>query len=338
VEYTDILLACTRHLLEGVRAADPTPVVSWLRDRVKALEDIMKMDISLSDPKAEVSIHQFAKITASIRTQPTQRAKLRDELSPHTENLVAALNTFIADARNRLVLIADGLEKVTLITRDRNRTNHDEIFIDRSEQLRGLNCHVIYTVPISLALSSRASDLMEIYNCHPKVLPMVMVRSQDDQVYGAGLATMKEIVRSRIKSVSKLKNAALDPEVFETSEILEQLCLISGGHVRNLMLLMRTTIQYQDAEKLPITADDLRQGIRQLRATYRITVNAEQWALLAYVYRCKCIPNDDAHRSLLFNRCLLEYRDENTDAWHDVHPLLLDVPEFKAALAQRNPS
>jgi hypothetical protein len=34
----------------------------------------------------------------------------------------------------------------------------------------------------------------------------------------------------------------------------------------------------------------------------------------------------------LFNRCLLEYVDE--EAWHDVHPLLLDVPEFKTALAK----
>jgi len=29
---------------------------------------------------------------------------------------------------------------------------------------------------------------------------------------------------------------------------------------------------------------------------------------------------------------LLEYFDD--DAWHDVHPLLLDVPEFKTALAK----
>jgi hypothetical protein len=145
------------------------------------------MDVSLSAPKAEMSIHQFAKITASIRTQPTQWAKLREWLSPHTENLVAALNAFIADAqgnlppdRNRLVLIADGLEKVTLITRDRNRTNHDEIFIDRSEQLRGLDCHVIYTVPISLALSHRASDLMKIYNC-PLLLNRTIMRRGTEQ-------------------------------------------------------------------------------------------------------------------------------------------------------------
>jgi hypothetical protein len=347
VEYTDILLACTRHLLEGVRAADPTPVVSWLRERVKALEDIMKMDVSLSDPKAEVSIHQFAKITASIRTQPTQRAKLREELSPHTENLVAALNTFIADAqrklppdKNRLVLIADGLEKVTLITRDRNRTNHDEIFIDRSEQLRGLNCHVIYTVPISLALSNRASDLMEIYNCPLQILPMVMVKSRHEQVYEAGLEAMKQIVRSRIKTIPKLEQAVLDLDVFENLEILEQLCLLSGGHVRNLVLLMQTAIKYHAGETLPITADDLQQSIRQLRKTYRATVNEDQWALLAYVHRCKCIPNDDTHRSLLFNRCLLEYPGDDLEegVWNDVHPLLLDVPEFKTALAKLDAS
>jgi AAA ATPase domain len=342
VEYTDILLACTRHLLEGVRSADPTPVVSWLRDSAKALEDILKMEVSLGDPKAEVSIYQFAKITASIRSQPTQRAKLRELLSPHTENLVKALNMFIADAKrklppqqNRLVLIADGLEKVTLITRDRGRTNHDEIFIDRSEQLRGLDCHVIYTVPISLALSSQASDLMEIYNCPLQILPMVMVRSRDNQIHDAGMAAMKDIVRSRIKTLPKLKDMILDMDIFEDMETLEQLCQISGGHVRNLVLLIQTAIKYRDAEKLPITASDLRQAIRQLRKTYRTSVNEEQWALLAYVHRCKCLPNDEAHRSLLFNRCLLEYFDE--EAWHDVHPLLLDVPEFKAALAKLPP-
>jgi hypothetical protein len=341
VEYVDILLACARHLLEGVRAADPTPVVSWLRDRVKLLEDILEMEVSLSDPKAEVSIHQFAKITASIRTQPKQRARLRDGLSPHTEHLVMALNAFIADAqnklppdKNRLVLIADGLEKMTLLTRDRNQTNHDEVFIDRSEQLQGLDCHVIYTVPISLTLSNRASDLMQIYSYHPKVLPMVKVRSRGNQVYGAGLEAMKQIVRSRIKTIPKLGQAVLDLDVFENSETLEQLCLLSGGHMRNLVQLMQTAVQYHDGERLPITADDVQKSIRQLRNMYRRTMNENQWALLAYVHRCKCIPNDDAHRSLLFNRCLLEYQGDEPEegVWHDVHPLLLDSPEFKAAL------
>ncbi|MBW4441385.1 MAG: ATP-binding protein [Plectolyngbya sp. WJT66-NPBG17] len=337
VEYTDLLLACTRHLLERVKQADAKPILSWLQDRAKAFDDVLNTQIFVDDPKLEIGIKEFAKITGTIRTQPTQRAKLREILTPYTENLVKALNYFIDDAykklppgKNKIVLIADGLEKITLITKDGGRTNHDEIFIDRSTQLRGLNCHVIYTVPISLVLSSRASDLMEIYNCTPQVLPMVMVRTKDNQPYQAGIEAMKQIVRCRIKSIDKAKGMALVGEVFDTPETLEQFCLISGGHVRNLVLLMQTAIKYNEEERLPISGNALLQAIRQLRKTYRDTVNSNQWSLLATVHQTKTIPNDDAHRSLLFNRCLLEYLVEG-ETWQDVHPVLLEVSEFKTA-------
>jgi hypothetical protein len=338
VEYTDLLLACTRHLLEKVKEADPTPIFSWLRDRIKAFDDVLKTQISIADPKVEIGLKQFAKITATIRTEPTQRAKLRELLTPYTENLVNALNEFIDDAykklpkdKTKLVLIADGLEKITPISKEGGRTNHDEIFIDRNAQLRGLHCHVIYTVPISLVLSSRASDLMEIYDCTPQVLPMVMVRTRDNQPYEAGIEAMRTIVRCRVKSIDKAKGMALAGEVFDMPETLEQLCLMSGGHVRNLVLLLRTAIKYNEEERLPITSDALLQALRQLRKTYRDTVNENQWALLATVHQSKRILNDDAHRSLLFTRCLLEYLSDGEN-WHDVHPILLGVSELKAAI------
>jgi hypothetical protein len=340
VEYTDILLACTRHLLEQVKEADPKPVLSWLRERGQVLADVLLTDVSFADPKAEVGIKEFAKITSSIRTQPTQRAKLRDLLNPYTEKLVDALNAFIADAklklpqdRQRLVVIADGLEKVTLVTKDGGRTNHDEIFIDRAEQLKGLHCDVIYTVPISLVLSNRASDLMEIYNCEPQVLPMVMPQTQQNEPYPPGIESLKSIVRSRMQSVSGAEKLLLETQMFDAAETVERLCLMSGGHVRNLVRLVQIAIKYNEEESLPIEANALGQAIRQLRKTYRDTVDEDQWRLLAAVHRTKQIPNDDAHRKLLFTRCLLEYREE--ECWHDVHPVLWEVPEFKAALSQK---
>jgi hypothetical protein len=286
VEYTDIVMACTRHLLEGVREADPAPVLSWLRARWQVLEDLLMTDISLQDLKGEMSITAFTKITADIKAQPTQRAKLRELLNPHTETLVDALNEFIADAkcklpegRQRLVVIADGLEKITLVTKDGGRTNHDEVFIDRAEQLKGLDCDVVYTVPISLVLSSRASDLMDIYNCAPHVLPMVMVETRQNDVHPAGVEILKSIVRSRIKSIDQVNTLALETQIFDSLDTLELLCLMSGGHVRNLMLLMQIAIKYNEEEVLPIQASALQKAIRQLRKTYRDTVNADQWEL-----------------------------------------------------------
>lgn len=37
VQYTDILLACTRHLLAQLQQADSTPIANWLRDRYEDL-------------------------------------------------------------------------------------------------------------------------------------------------------------------------------------------------------------------------------------------------------------------------------------------------------------
>jgi hypothetical protein len=340
VEYTDILLACTRHLLEEVKVADPTPVLSWLRERGQVLKDVLLTDISATDSKVEVGVKEFAKITSSIRTQPTQRSKLRELLNPYTEKLVDALNAFIADAKlklpqdkQRLVVIADGLEKVTLVTKSGGRTNHDEIFIDRSEQLKGLNCDVIYTIPISFVLSSRAADLMEIYNGMTHVLPMVMAETRENQPNSKGIETLKSIIQSRVKSIKGARNLSLETEVFDRPETLKQLCLMSGGHVRNLVLLVQTAIKYNEEESLPIQASALALAVRQLRKTYHDTVNEDQWVLLATVHRSKQILNDDAHRNLLFTRCLLEYREE--EPWHDVHPVLRDVLEFKTALSQK---
>jgi hypothetical protein len=340
VEYTDILLACTRHLLEEVKVADPTPVLSWLRERGQVLKDVLLTDISATDSKVEVWVKEFAKITSSIRTQPTQRSKLRELLNPYTEKLVDALNAFIADAKlklpqdkQRLVVIADGLEKVTLVTKSGGRTNHDEIFIDRSEQLKGLNCDVIYTIPISFVLSSRAADLMEIYNGMTHVLPMVMAETRENQPNSKGIETLKSIIQSRVKSIKGARNLSLETEVFDRPETLKQLCLMSGGHVRNLVLLVQTAIKYNEEESLPIQASALALAVRQLRKTYHDTVNEDQWVLLATVHRSKQILNDDAHRNLLFTRCLLEYREE--EPWHDVHPVLRDVLEFKTALSQK---
>ncbi|HEY9908757.1 MAG TPA: ATP-binding protein [Thermosynechococcaceae cyanobacterium] len=336
VEYTDILLACTRHLLKDLEAADPQPIASWLKERWAELNDVLKTKVSVAELKAEVLVQQMAKITATIRAQPNQRHEIRKLLNPHTESLVVALNEFIKDAKgklppgkSKLVVIADGLDKITLVTREGGRTNHDEVFIDRSTQLQALDCYVIYTVPISLVLSKRASDLAEIYSCAPHVLPSIMVQTQDNQPHEPGIEKLKDIVASRVYSVEGTQGLNLETQVFDSPETLRQLCRITGGHVRNLILLMQLAIDYTD-DQLPITAMALKQAIRKLRTAYRETVDANQWALLAQVFRSKQIEHDEPHRSLLFSRCLLEYFEE--DKWHDVHPILRDVPEFKQAL------
>ncbi|MDJ0572934.1 MAG: hypothetical protein QNJ53_28390 [Pleurocapsa sp. MO_192.B19] len=129
---------------------------------------------------------------------------------------------------------------------------------------------------------------------------------------------------------------ALETDIFEGREALEGLCLMSGGHVRELMLLIRGAIKRTDS--LPIPAKAVQRSITEARDVYRRTVENNQWLILAKAFRSKRLENDDQYRSLLFSRCLLEYRyfDEAGEMkrWCDIHPLIKGIQEFQEALNQ----
>ncbi|MGK7872335.1 MAG: ATP-binding protein [Xenococcaceae cyanobacterium] len=339
-QYTDILLACTRHLLQELnKSANPGALLNWIKNRVQELKDLGQTELSLEGLSVEAQIIQVAKLTANLRAEPTMRQQIREKVNPHTVSLIEILNQFLKEAKQKLpngciqlAVIVDNLDRITPIIQESRHTNHEEIFIDRSQQLQALDCHVIYTVPISLLYSDRATDIKDIYS-DTQVLPMVMMRTPDGEVYQPGLQKIKEVISRRVSKFAP--NLSLDTEIFDSSDTLEQLCLMSGGHVRNLLLLMQDGIGR--TKELPISRRAVRIAISRARDIYRRTVNRDQWRLLAEVSRSKRIINDDEYRSLLFNRCLLEYRywdDEGEmQRWCDIHPLIKGIQEFKEAVA-----
>jgi hypothetical protein len=342
-EYTDILLACTRHLLESLRNANSKPLRDWMRDRWEDLKDLALTEVSFETLSLESQIAQFAKLTANVRTVPSLRQKIRDKINPHTTTLIDALNEFIVDAKknlpdksSQLAVIADNLDRIVPFSQDGKRSNLDEIFLDRTEQLKALDCHVIYTIPISMVYSNRATELINNYN-DPQVLPMIMVQNPDGSTNEAGLAKIKELIEKRVKQVNP--NQCLETGLFDSRETLERLCLMSGGHVRNLLLMMQEAITR--TEDLPITAKAAQRAITQARDVYRRTPEEGEWQILAKVSQTQRILNDEQHRNLLFSRCILEYRyyDEEGEMqpWYDVHPLIKGIKQFKDCLAQLQP-
>jgi len=342
-EYTDILLACTRHLLEELRNANSKPLRDWMRDRWEDLKDLALTEVSFETLSLESQIAQFAKLTANVRTVPSLRQKIRDKINPHTTTLIDALNEFIGDAKknlpdksSQLAVIADNLDRIVPFSQDGKRSNLDEIFLDRTEQLKALDCHVIYTIPISMVYSNRATELINNYN-DPQVLPMIMVQNPDGSTNEAGLAKIKELIEKRVKQVNP--NQSLETGLFDSRETLERLCLMSGGHVRNLLLMMQEAITR--TEDLPITAKAAQRAITQARDVYRRTPEEGEWQILAKVSQTQRILNDEQHRNLLFSRCILEYRyyDEEGEMqpWYDVHPLIKGIKQFKDSLAQLEP-
>lgn len=341
-QYTDILLACTRHLLKTLKGGQSGPILQWLQSRKQELAETLKSEISFDEMGVEVP---FTKLTSTLKVSPTARDQIRRIVEPHTPSLIEALNQFIREAMaqtpqkttDKLVLMVDSLDRIPPVIQEAGaRSNHEQIFLDRSEQLKMLDCHVIYTVPISLVYSGRLPDLRNTYDSGIQVLPMIMVRHPDTgEVCPAGLAALKDIIAKRMYGAGLNAQLKLAGEVFDSEESLNQLCLLSGGHVRNLMQMAQDAIK--QTVKLPIDKKAVRLAITKERGYYRNAVYHRQWPILARVAQHKTALNDEEHRALLFNRCVLEYRyfDDagELQCWHDVHPLIRGIKEFQAATA-----
>lgn len=261
---------------------NPESVGKWLQGRIKAFQAIIP-ELEVTGGSLELQnpqwgwLPQFAKITASVRAVPSIRQKVRQELDAHTTTLIDALNEFIEDAKKNLpeiyqdiVVIVDNLDRITYIKREENAiSNYDDIFIERSGQLKKLKCHVIYTIPIAMVYSSKSTMLEDNYD-KPQVLPMIMVKDRYGKVNENGLAKMKEIICRR---VAKIKLAdrpeigkeianALDTQLFENTETLDQICLMSGGHTRNLMQYIQSAVKR--TRQLPIRAREVKWALQPI--------------------------------------------------------------------------
>ena len=158
-----------------------------------------------------------------------------------------------------------------------------------------------------------------------------------NESYQRGINKVTELLQKRLSLIDPSLSIV---DMFENREALENLCLMSGGHVRNLLLLMKEAIKYTNS--LPITTRALQRSLSELRNTYRNTVFANEWEALARVYYSKNIENDQLYRGLLFNRCILEYRYLNeqgeSQVWYDIHPLIKGIKEFQDTYNKLYPS
>jgi hypothetical protein len=338
-EYGDILIACARQLIKALKYGEEDDRKSWQKwlERLwRDLRDLGLTELSLDELSYETPETALGKLSTTIKTYTSKRQEIRRQVELDADSLLEILNQFIHRAlgdipAERLVLMVDNLDRIVeKFEGDTHRSNYEQIFVNHSDQLRALKCHVIYTVPIPLVYSIQAVAIEERYK-PVEVLPMVMVKTREGEPFSKGIEKLKDMIERRFQ----FADASLTLEqAFETSEALEQLCLMSGGHVRNLMALMKAALQNTDT--LPISDRAVRRAISELRDTYRKIISEDEWMLLVRVHREKEIINNDQYRSLLFRRCILEYRclndQDEVTVWHDIHPLIFGVESFQKAL------
>jgi len=357
VQHTDILLACTRRIIEELESSSirPNALLTWLRERGEELKNFGLSEVDIEGLSLEQQVFPGSKIVANIKTSANNREKIRKQVEENIVTFNEALNEFIEEAqqklpngKSRLVVIVDNLDRIPIKRNPDGSNNLDVLFIDRSVQLKSLNCHLIYTVPISLLYSHSAANLQNDYG-NTEVLPMIMVQDKEGRVHQQGIDKIKELIQERIdyvvnRFVEKKYSLSIDnqrtsllslEDIFDQTTTLERLCLVTGGQLRAVMILMGESINLID--QLPITRKAVERAIAISRNTYNNTVDGKDWDKLAEIAKSKKVINDEQYRQLLLDRCVLEYREvDSQKIWHDVHPLIKEIDEFQEAYQRLN--
>ena len=337
--YSDILIAIVRQIytrLEEMEIElDPRlieQIMEWFGEVIYEYESVESAEVALAGefkigtPKLLSPLAQMmAKITGQLRTGIESKQHVRHRLEPQISHLIDNINLLLAESNLRLqeqgkvgmVVIIDNLDRISFRSLG-ERNTHDALYIDHGEQLTSLGCHVIYTVPIAMFYSIQASILRGFFSDH-LIMPMIKIRTRDGQSWDTGLAILHGILGQRIDLDRIFEEAALD-----------LLCETSGGHPRDLMILVRYACRYA-AKRMPkpITVDAAQKAANRLVSEYSRMIPEHHLSLLAQVHHDKQVKNDEEHQAMLHNLSVLEYRN-GAPPWHDVHPAVLALPKFQA--------
>ncbi|MEH2299558.1 MAG: P-loop NTPase fold protein [Nostoc sp.] len=338
VDVTDILLAIAGQVSESLEAMKIRLKPTYFTKLFGEIVDFLQTPIDVG-VEAELSVG-IAKITAKTKESPQLRRRLRDYLEPRTANILQSINQELLERANKelkargkkgLVVIVDNLDRVAIRPLPSGRSLPEYLFIQRGEQLRKLNCHVVYTIPLALTFSNDSAELQHRLGggVAPKVLPMIPVRLRSGEIFLQGLTMLRQMVLARaFPDILASDRLSLITEVFDNLETLDRLCLISGGHVRDLLGLLFDCLREQDP---PFDRECVELVIQRQRDYRANAIDPHEWELIFQVVQQQRVRGDIEYHILLRSLFVFEYRDHQ-GAWFAVNPVLAETDKFKSWL------
>ncbi|MEH2010647.1 P-loop NTPase fold protein [Nostoc sp.] len=331
IDVTDILLAVAREVSQSLEAIKINLKPGYFQTLFTELGEFLQTPIELG---GELSVG-IAKITAKTKDSPKLRGQLRQYLEPRTNGILESINKeLLKPAREKLkqqgkkglVVIIDNLDRVDNSLKPSGYYQPEYLFVERGEQLNQLNCHVVYTIPLVLIFSNALGRLTNRFGVDPKVLPMVPVQLQDGSQFSQGITLLQQMVMARaFPSVSWEQSRNLITEVFDSPDTLERLCLVSGGHLRNLLMLLFRCLQQEDP---PLSQECVNRVIKQRRNELILAITPDEWESLREVAEEKSLRGHERYELLLRSMFVFEYRNED-GSWFDINPILAEAKEFR---------
>ncbi|MFH1920286.1 MAG: hypothetical protein ABIP48_10430 [Planctomycetota bacterium] len=325
VDFLDVLIVIVKQMAAQLKdRAGINLKPGYFQDRWQRLKEFFTSEISLESVDLDFGMMTLAGV---IKDSPDSRTKIRSLLEPDTSNWLAAANDVISQAVQELVkqgeaglvVVIDDLDK--LIVREHLGTgcNTDEyLFVNRAAQLTAFHCHVVYSMPLSLAYSHHEPAIKGSYGGYVPVVPMTRLagRPPSPKPYLPGIRKFREIIARRLKAAG-----AKQTEVFVSAKVRDDLIALSGGQPKELMALVRDAIV---THGLPVDRTSVQRAKTNGQREYARQLRLDHWPILEEIRgrgtfgRTK--ENELLFRELLQSRTILQY--VNKEEWYGLNPMV----------------
>jgi hypothetical protein len=349
IEISDILLAIARRvstILENLNQDNSNSNKSWqnvFQNAKKLLLKKVEIDVNGNIPgvgkfelgtdfenNVNISLSTvIGNIKAKTKEDSNLSHRLRSYLEPKTEGILEALNKGLFEPVNEelkrqskggLVVIIDNLDRLINTQKSSGKMQSNYIFAERGSDLSRLSCHLVYTMPLALRYSDDYPVVRQRFKGTPIVLPMVAPKLRNGAENKPGMELLKQMVLARaFPLLSPEERLGKITEVFDQVETLDALCLASGGHVRNLLIILNSWIMKD--KNLPLTLEGLNKVLTNQLSEQIQGITPDEWELLRIVKNEKNVSGDFGYEKLIRNLLVYEYRDDE-GSWYDVEPIL----------------
>lgn len=311
----------------------------WFKDITNENEQTVESSVSMSGTlevsSSPVPIPFIAKLLvkllAQIKGSDKSKKTIRQVLEQDISRLQADLNFLLQDGLNQLranfpqykgfLVVFDNLDRVP-------PSVGDHLFFDYAPQLQTLKCNIIYTVPISVLYSEKKvtnffdnSNIVPMVNIYNLQRDALILTYKDDV-----LKAFANLIEQRIKT----------DDIFTEYDRLLDLVKASGGHVRQLMQMMRTAItSANSAGRTKIDVEDVSMAIKQIQFDFERIIPDEHYPVLVKVYVTKEISKNELGQMVMFNTSALEYN--GNERWNYINPVVRSIEGFQKALKDVQP-
>jgi energy-coupling factor transporter ATP-binding protein EcfA2 len=294
----------------------------WFKEITKENEQTVESSVSMSGTleisSSPVPIPFIAKLLvkllAQIKGSDKSKKTISQVLEQDISRLQADLNFLLQDGLKKLrskfpqykgfLVIFDNLDRVPPHV-------GEHLFFDYAPQLQTLNCNIIYTVPISILYSEKK---VTNFFVNSTIVPMVNIYLLKRDV--DNLAHRDDV----LKIVASLIEQRVQVDaIFEEYDRLLDLVKASGGHIRQLIQMMRTAIiSASSTGKNKIDIEDVTAAIKEEQFDFERIIPDEHYPILVKVYLDKEISKNEIGQMVMFNTSALEYN--GNERWNYINP------------------